>query len=145
LEAIVDALLIRSLGEADATFAELDLEAGSAAEAVDRLLRAPWLLGRYRGLLAAATGHLGPEKVRRLHDQVFGRIEAVVERGRVDGEFRTDLPLPWLMASVYALAHAALAEADAGRVEREQVADLLSRTLLDLLRGPGQGGTSRVR
>ena len=136
LAAIADALLVRSLAEADEEFGALDLESGSATEAVDRLLHAPWLLGRYQGLLAAATRHLGPEKVRRLHDQVFARIEAVVVRGREAGEFRTDLPLPWVMASVYALAHAAVAEADAGRIERPQVADLLSSTLLGLLRRP---------
>ena len=61
---------------------------------MDRLLHAPWIFGRYQGLLAAATAHLGPEKVRRLHEQVFARIEAVVARGRDAGEFRTDLPLP---------------------------------------------------
>ncbi|MEY9931948.1 TetR/AcrR family transcriptional repressor of mexCD-oprJ operon [Catenulispora sp. GP43] len=142
LESIVDALLVRSLAEADATFSALDLESGTAAEAVDRLLHAPWLLGRYQGLLGAATRHLGPEKVRRLHDQVFARIEAVVVRGRESGEFRTDLPLPWVMASVYALAHAAAGEADAGRLGREQAADLLSTTMLGLLRGPGGTGAS---
>lgn len=134
LPAIVDALLVRSLSEADATFAALDLQSGTAGEAIDRLSHAPWILGRYQGLLAAATAHLGPDQVRRLHEQVFARIEAVVTRGRHAGEFRTDLPLPWAMASVYALAHVALTEADAGRVTREQAADLLSTTLLGLLR-----------
>lgn len=133
LPAIVDALLVRSLAEADAGFAELDLESGTAAAAVDRLLHAPWLLGRYQGLLAAATRHLGPEKVRQLHERVFARIEAVIVRGRHDGEFRTDLPLPWVMASIYALAHAAAAEADAERLPRAEAADLLSTTLLGLL------------
>lgn len=145
LESIVDAVLVRSLAEADAAFAALDLESGTAAEAVNRLLHAPWIFGRYRGLLAAATAHLGPEKVRRLHDQVFARIEAVVARGRDAGEFRTDLPLPWMMASVYALAHAALAEADAGRVGREEAAELLSTTLLGLLRGPVEVKTQGLR
>lgn len=136
LPAIVDALLVRSLSEADTTFATLDLESGTASEALDRLLHAPWILGRYQGLLTAATVHLGPDKVRRLHDQVFARIEAVIARGRDAAEFRTDLPLPWLMASIYALAHAALTEADAGRLSREDSADLLSTTLLGLLSGP---------
>ncbi|MBS2537839.1 TetR family transcriptional regulator [Catenulispora sp. NF23] len=139
LPAIVDALLIRSLAEADAGFAELDLESGTATGAVDRLLHAPWLLGRYQGLLAAATRHLGPEKVRQLHEQVFARIEAVIVRGRHRGEFRTDLPLPWVMASIYALAHAAAAEADAERLPRAEAADLLSTTLLGLLRDPAAG------
>lgn len=145
LESIVDAVLVRSLAEADATFAALDLESGTATEAVNRLLHAPWIFGRYRGLLAAATAHLGPEKVRRLHEQVFARIEAVVARGRDAGEFRTDLPLPWMMASVYALAHAALAEADAGRISREQAPELLSTTLLGLLRGPVEVKTQGLR
>ena len=145
LESIVDAVLVRSLAEADATFATLDLESGTAAEAVNRLLHAPWIFGRYRGLLAAATAHLGPEKVRRLHDQVFARIEAVVARGRDSGEFLTDLPLPWMMASVYALAHAALAEADGGRITRQQAPELLSTTLLGLLRGPVEVKTEGLR
>jgi len=145
LESIVDAVLIRSLAEADATFADLDLESGTAAEAVSRLLHAPWIFGRYRGLLAAATVHLGPEKVRRLHDQVFARIEAVIARGREAGEFRTDLPLPWMMASIYALTHAALGEADAGRVGREESVELLNTTLLGLLRGPVEVKTEGLR
>ena len=145
LPAIVDALLVRSLAEADATFAALDLESGTAADAVTRLLHAPWIFGRYRGLLAAATAHLGPEKVRRLHDQVFARIEAVVARGRDAGEFRTDLPLPWMMASVYALSHAALSEADAGRLGREEAVELLNTTLLGLLRGPVELKTEGLR
>lgn len=134
LEAIADALLTRSLAQADAAFEELDLDAGTAAEAVDRLLRAPWILGHYRGLFEAATRHLGPEKVRRLHDRVFARVEAVIVRGQESGEFRTDLPLPWVVASVYALAHAAVAEADAGRMAPEEGAELLSVTVLGLLR-----------
>ncbi|MGH3417280.1 MAG: TetR/AcrR family transcriptional regulator [Actinocrinis sp.] len=133
-EAILDALLARSIGEADATFAQLDLESGPAADAVVRLLGAPWLLGRYRGLYAAATRDLGPQKVRQLHDQVFGRIERLIARGRDEGAFRTDLPLDWLIASVYALAHAAITEIDQDRVTSERGAHLLTVTILDLLK-----------
>ncbi len=132
-EAILDALLARSIGEADAMFAELDLDSGSADGALVRLLHAPWLLGRYRGLYAAATRDLGPQKVRRLHDKVFGRIERLVARGRDEGAFRTDLPLDWLVAAMYALAHAAITEIDADRVSGEHGAELLTITILDLL------------
>lgn len=135
-EAILDALLTRSLGEADAAFAELGLESGPAGEALDRLLHAPWLLGRYRGLYAAATRHLGPAKVRRLHDQVFSRIEAVIDRGRGAGEFRTDLPLEWLANVIYALAHAALTEVDEGRVSGPEAADLLAATVRSVMAAP---------
>lgn len=133
LEAIVDALLTRSLREAEAMFDDLDLESGTAAAAVDRLLHAPWILGRYRGLFEASTRYLGAQKMRTLHDPVFSRVEAVLVRGQKGGEFRTDLPLPWLMATFYALAHAAVAESDAGRFTPEEAADLLSSTLLGML------------
>ncbi|GAA2029054.1 hypothetical protein GCM10009839_30520 [Catenulispora yoronensis] len=133
MEAIVGALLTRSLAEAEVMFDELDVESGTAASAVERLLHAPWILGRYRGLFEAGMRYLGPQRVRALHDQVFARIEAVVVRGREGGEFRTDLPLGWVMATVYALAHAAVVEADAGRLGVEEAADLLSVTLLGML------------
>ena len=141
-EAVLDALLTRSLAEADAAFAELDLESGPAGEALDRLLHAPWLLGRYRGLYAAATRHLGPTKVRRLHDQVFNRIEAVVQRGRATGEFHTQLPLDWLVGTLYALAHAALTEVDEGRLSGPEAADLLTATVRAIMEAPGAPGVS---
>lgn len=132
-EAVIEALLARSLAEADAAFAEADLEHGSATDALARLTHLPWLLGRYSGLFAAGTRHLGPAHVRRLHDAVFERIRRLVVRGQEEGEFRTDLPVEWLMACIYALAHAALTEIDEGRTPVERAADLLTVTLLDLL------------
>lgn len=133
-EEVLDALLTRSLDEADAQFAELDLEHGPAREAASRLMHAPWLLGRYRGLYAAATKHLGPEQVRRLHDTVFARVARLIARGRDEGAFRTDLPLDWLVSCVYALAHAAVAEADSGNTDPAKVADLLTDSVFGLLR-----------
>jgi len=130
---VLETLLARSLAEADAQFAELDLESGPARDAASRLMHAPWLLGRYRGLYAAATKHLGAGEVRRLHDTVFSRVRRLIGRGQDEGDFRADLPLDWLVTCVYALAHAAVSEADTGQTGRDQIADLLTESVLGLL------------
>ena len=132
-EEVLGTLLARSLDEADKQFAELDLDSGPAREATSRLMHAPWLLGRYRGLYAAATKHLGAEQVRRLHDTVFSRVRQLIGRGQDEGAFRTDLPLDWLVTCVYALAHAAVTEADSGQTGRDRIADLLTESVLGLL------------
>jgi AcrR family transcriptional regulator len=143
-EELIDALLSRSLAEMESAFAELDLERGPADEALSRLMHAPWLLGRYRGLHAAGTKYLGAKKLRQLHDGVFGRIEAVFVRGRKEGVFRTDQPLEWLIAVAYALAHAALTEVDEDRLEGAGAADLLTETMLGVLRTPGKASGPSV-
>jgi AcrR family transcriptional regulator len=135
-EDLIDALMARSLAEVETTFAGLGLDTVPAPEAVRRLMHVPWLLGRYRGLYAAGTRYLGAKKVRRLHDDVFGRIEGVFVRGREEGAFRVDQPLEWLVAVAYALAHAALSEVDEDRLGGEEAAELVTQTLLDLLRPP---------
>jgi AcrR family transcriptional regulator len=137
-EELIDALLARSLAEMEAAFAGLDLEHGPADEALARLMHAPWLLGGYRGLHAAGTKYLGAAKLRRLHDGVFARIEAVFVRGREEGAFRTDQPLEWVVAVAYALAHAAMTEVDEDRLEGAAAADLLTETMLGVLRAPAQ-------
>lgn len=139
-EDLIDALMTRSLAEVETTFAGLGLDAVPAPEAVKRLMHVPWLLGRYRGLYAAGTRNLGAQEVRRLHDGVFGRIESVFVRGREEGAFRVDQPLEWLVAVAYALAHAALAEVDEDRLGGDEATELLTQTLLDLLRPPADGG-----
>jgi len=132
-EEVLETLLARSLTEADTQFAELDLESGPARDAASRLMHAPWQLGRYRGLYAAAAKHLGAEQVRRLHDTVFSRVRRLISRGQDEGDFRADLPLDWLVTCVYALAHAAVTEADSGRIDRTEVAELLTESVLGLL------------
>lgn len=133
-EAVLRALLSRSLAEADAVMAEAEPDRGPAPEALDRLLHAPWLLERYRGLYAAAVRHLGAGHVRVQHDVVFTRIQALIERGQKEGAFRSDMPITWLVSTVYALAHAAITEVDEGRMEIGQATDLLTATVLAMLR-----------
>ena len=47
----------------------------------------------------------------------MARVEGFIARGQDGGDFRTDLPHPWLMATFYSLMHGAAEEVDTGRLE----------------------------
>jgi MFS family permease len=51
------------------------------------------------GPLAAAQRDLPPARIRRHHDQAMARVERLIARGQQEGDFRTDLPRPWLVAT----------------------------------------------
>jgi hypothetical protein len=76
--------------------------AGAGADARGRLT-AP---GRYSGLAQAGAELLSPEAVTRTHQAAHQTIGALLERGRADGSFRTDLSVGWLIARCVALIHA---------------------------------------
>ncbi|MEV0530984.1 TetR/AcrR family transcriptional regulator [Kitasatospora sp. NPDC050463] len=138
-EAVLDALLERTLAEIDSALDAADPETGPAADALVRFLATPWLLDRFRGLYAAAVRHLGPDHVRSRHEPVFHRLEQLISRGQHEGSFRTDLPRPWLITTIYALVHALISEVEEGNLPSGQAVDVLTRTLLGLLAPyPGQ-------
>jgi TetR/AcrR family transcriptional regulator, mexCD-oprJ operon repressor len=59
----------------------------------------------------------------------MARVERLIARGQVQGEFRTDLPRSWLVATFYSLMHSAAEEVDAGRLDPDQAAGVLTATL----------------
>jgi TetR/AcrR family transcriptional repressor of mexCD-oprJ operon len=64
----------------------------------------------------------------------------LVERGRREGAFRTDVPGEWLLACSYALVHAAADEVRAGRLDAASAPGVLSVSLRDLfVNRPGGG------
>jgi AcrR family transcriptional regulator len=131
---LVEAALADALLAGDATMSDVDL-GGDAREAMTRLLTENWSLVAESGaLLTAAEDALPPGRVSELHEAHVERAANLVERGRRQGVFRTDLPTPWLVAATQALLHRAaeevragrLDEADAGRVVTESVQALLA-------------------
>jgi hypothetical protein len=67
----------------------------------------------------------------------------LIERGRREGAFRTDLSTEWLMACAYALFHAAAAEVRAGRLDADSAQRTLSVSLRDLFVGCRPSASSR--
>jgi len=130
-EALVDAVLAHAISRADTALEAVAVDDGPAPEALARLIHSSWrIVDHHRSLLAAAQRDLPPARIRHLHDQAMARVERLIGRGQVEGDFRTDLPRPWLVATFYSVLHGAAEEIDAGRLDPNRVPEILTATLL---------------
>ncbi len=65
-------------------------------------------------------------------------VLALIERGRREGAFRTDLPPDWLAAMYFTLVHGADGYARGRRVKRERALELLVATVRDVFSPPAR-------
>jgi AcrR family transcriptional regulator len=134
-EALLAEVLRRGIAHTDEVLTELALDQSPPAEALERLVRESWpILDRHRRVRGIALAEIGPEALRRQHDAAFQHVGRLIERGRASGDFRTDQPTDWLVATFYAILHAAADEVDAGRLASADAPALLVSTLLSALR-----------
>ncbi|MEU8244948.1 helix-turn-helix domain-containing protein [Nonomuraea sp. NPDC048916] len=134
-ESLVEAVLTHAVELADGVLEELRLDDVPAPEALDRLVGSSWdVLGQHSRLFVAADATLPGELIREHHAGPLRRVERLIARGRDEGSFRTDLPLPWLVSTFLAVLHTAAAEVEAGRLDRAAAGETLTRTLRSLLR-----------
>jgi AcrR family transcriptional regulator len=133
-EVLVDAVLDHTVNMADAVLENESIDTAPAREAMTGLLRSSWeVLDRHRRLFLAADRVLPTERIREHHHRPLRRVERLIARGRRDGDFRTDLPLAWLVTTFFAIVHSAAQEREAGRLEPEEVERVLITTMLSLL------------
>ncbi|WP_033373318.1 TetR/AcrR family transcriptional regulator [Glaciibacter superstes] len=126
---LIEAALIESLGHGEEVLSQVPLD-GNASEAFSRLITSSWtLLDQARALLTAAQKELPPERIRELHEKAEARMRGVLERGQREGEFRTDLPVSWLLATTHVVMNAAAAEITAGRLHPGDAAHFIDATL----------------
>ncbi|MQY03693.1 TetR/AcrR family transcriptional regulator [Actinomadura macrotermitis] len=134
-EDLLRRVLADAIAQSMAAIAAAEPETGPPGEAFARLVRTCWpMLSRFGRLHQAARRALPAGEVRRLHDSPMEHVERLIERGRADGEFRTDLPVGWLVATVYALLHTAADDVAGGRLAAEDAGGYLESTLLSVLR-----------
>nr|WP_055502663.1 TetR family transcriptional regulator [Nonomuraea pusilla] len=135
-EALIDAVLDHAVDVADSALRDESFETDPAPEAITRLLRSSWrVLDRHRRLFLAADRALGGERMREHHDRPLRRVRRLIERGREAGDFRTDLPLPWLVTTFYAILSSAAQEVEAGRLKDDEAETVLVQTVRSLLTG----------
>jgi len=109
------------------------LDEGSASDALDRGLALGWqFLDHHRAMVQATGNDLSADARRALHETVLDRVGRLIERGRQEGDFRTDMPAEWLVASFYALIHAAADEVHAGRLQPATAHAALRATVHDV-------------
>lgn len=144
-EELVEAALERLLERGDRTLAEVDLT-GDSRGALSRLIRTGWLLtAQAGGLVEAARDTLPAGRLQALHDVPARRVRGLVERGRRDGELRTDVPAEWIAGAVHHLMKGAAQEVADGALEAAAVPDLLVETLIPAFSTGRSGGVGPDR
>ena len=135
---LVEAVLRRAVEEAEQVLGGVDLD-GDPREALARLVGSSWRhIDRYRALAVVAHRELTDERIRAHHDEgPLRRIRPLVERGRREGAFRTDLPTPWLIGTFYSVLHGAADEISAGRLDSADAGPTIAATLLAAFTPPG--------
>jgi len=132
LEAAVERAVRRTMTALEATHPD----DGPPVQALERMLTAAWQhLARYGSMAQAVAEQLSSQAVTRTHQAVRRTVGALLERGQVDGSFRTDLPGAWLVTACIALIHACAQEVRAGRIRERDAARILTATVRDLFTG----------
>lgn len=135
---LVDAAIARAIEDGHEALDAVDLD-GDPREALARLVDSSWrLVERSRSLLLAAQNVLSPARIRTLHAGPAERVQGLVERGRDEGVFRTDLPTTWLVGTMHSVMHNAADEINAGRLTVDQAAGVITATLLAAFTPPGE-------
>lgn len=132
-DALLDAVLQRAVARINAVLDRIP-PGGTARDEFTRLLHSSWqFLARHRHLYTIASAALAPAELRSYVDPVLGRVENLVARGQAEGDFRSDLPRPWLVATIYTLLHLAAEELNAGRLRADEADEVVAATVLAVL------------
>ena len=133
-EQLIEALVERTVRRTMAALESAEPDRGPASNALERLLAASWeQLARHQDLAHAAAGELSTDAMRRAHHDARAVIAKLIERGRREGAFRTDLNAGWLVTTVLALIHAAAESVRAGELASDDALAALSLTITGLL------------
>jgi TetR/AcrR family transcriptional repressor of mexCD-oprJ operon len=134
---LLEALVDRAVRRGTAAVESAEPERGPPVEALRRLLAASWdELGSNEEIARAAAAELSPDAMRRAHEGARVSIRALVERGRGERVFRTDVTTEWLVTCLLALIHAAAEEVRAGELDANAALEALSATVADVFVGP---------
>ncbi|MEU8227432.1 TetR/AcrR family transcriptional regulator [Kribbella sp. NPDC048915] len=133
---LIEAVFVQAIAIGEETLGKVDLT-GDPREALTRLIESSWhLVDQWRALLVAAQDALPPSRVRELHADPMARVERLLERGRAEGVFRTDLPTSWLVSVMHNVMHGAATEIQAGRITSDEAAPYITATLLSAFNPP---------
>ena len=135
--ALLEAAVERAVRRTMIALQSVHPEDGPPAQALDRMLAAAWQhLASYQAMAAAVAESLSPEAVMRTHQAAHQTIGTLLERGRADGSFRTDLPIGWLVTACIALIHACSDQVRGGQIDPDDAVRILTTSVRDLLTGP---------
>jgi TetR/AcrR family transcriptional regulator, mexCD-oprJ operon repressor len=135
---LVDATFKHAIEVGEGALGRVDLS-GDPREALARLIDSSWhVVDRFRSLLVSAQAALPPGRVRELHADPMARVERLIQRGRKEGVFRTDLPTAWLVSVMHNVMHGAADEINAGRLTPDKAPGYITATILAAFTAPGE-------
>jgi len=138
-EALIEAAVGRAVDEVAVELEAARLDEDSAAVALERLVTAVWRKLSRLSTLARASGELlSPERRRQAHATALEPVRRLVIRGQESGEFRSDQAPEWMVSVLYALLHGAVDDVTAGRLEEDQIGELLYASLLGAFTPPAR-------
>jgi TetR/AcrR family transcriptional repressor of mexCD-oprJ operon len=138
-EALLEAAVERAVRRTMTALEAAEPGDGPPVQALERMLAGAWRhLARYGAMSRAVAEQLSPEAVTRSHQAARRTVGALLERGRADGSFRTDLSADWLVTSCIAVIHACAEEVRAGRISEPDTVRVLTITVRDLFTGTGR-------
>ncbi|MFY1577298.1 TetR/AcrR family transcriptional regulator [Verrucosispora sp. WMMD703] len=135
--ALLEAVTQRVTAEVARELGGVDLDRGSALDALGRWVDASWaLLERYPVLLTPAIAASGNGDERERHEPVVGGLLRLFERGRRCREFDRAMPTTWYVAAIIGLGHAAGREVTAGRMTQAEAGAAFRESVLRVCRAP---------
>jgi AcrR family transcriptional regulator len=116
-EALIRALIERATERVMAAIDAAALDAGPADDALVRLLEIGWAsFDADPFLLNVSEPAVSAEEDRDRHEPILRRVVELIVRGQREGDIDPQLPVNWVLASVFALGNAAGEEVRSGRM-----------------------------
>jgi TetR/AcrR family transcriptional repressor of mexCD-oprJ operon len=138
-QSLLEAAVERAVRRVSAALESASPDSGPPVTALERMLALAWQhLASYGAMAQAVSEQLSPEAVARTHQAAHQMIGSVLERGRADGTFRTDLPASWLVTACIALVHACADAVRAGSIAERDAPAMLATSVRDLFTGPAR-------
>ncbi|MEV4633579.1 TetR/AcrR family transcriptional regulator [Rhodococcus coprophilus] len=133
---LLEAVVTRVLEQGERALGAVDLS-GNPRDALRRLIENSWVLtSQAASIIAAAEEELPPGRMQELHADPAARVEALIERGRSEGVFRTDMPTSWLVTVIHQILHGAATEISTARLDPLDASERITTTILAVLDNP---------
>ena len=134
-DALLQAVTRHITAEVATGLAGLDLNHGSAIDALGRWIDASWaLLARYPLLLTPALVAPEGDDERERHEPIMDGLLHLIERGRRQRTFDPAMPTAWYLAAIIGLGHAAGQEVTAGRMTSASAGKAFRESVLRVCR-----------
>lgn len=134
---LISAVMERSVRLAVAAIESAGPAEGPPSDALERVIRSAWdQMARHHAIAGALGSEVPTHSRHAAHRDAVSLFEHIVARGQLDGSFRQDLPLVWLVTACLALMHAAAGVVQSGRMQAPAACDALTVSVIELCIGP---------